>query len=129
MDRVNRHHFCLGGCKTHTRRSYRLIYSSSRLPPLAQPLGVATPDPKLGVGVGAGAGGGAAGASAREGDPIEAAARDFLNMSNTVTGRLTLTPNPNRNPNGNPIPNPNPNPNPYQVTGRRIPFETGSFNI
>ena len=31
MDRVNRHHFCLGGCKTHTRRSYRLIYSSSRL--------------------------------------------------------------------------------------------------
>ena len=98
MDRVNRHHFCLGGCKTHTRRSYRLIYSSSRLPPLAQPLGVATPDPKLGVGVGAGAGGGATGASAREGEPTEAAARDFLNMSNTVTGR-------------------------------RIPFETGSFSI
>ena len=72
MDRVNRHHFCVGGCKTHTRRSYRLVYSSPRLPRLARPLGGATPDPKLGVGVGAGAGGGATGASARGGEPIEA---------------------------------------------------------
>ena len=29
MDRLNRHHFCLGGCKTHTRRTYRMIYDAA----------------------------------------------------------------------------------------------------
>ena len=29
MTRLNRHHFCLGGCKTHTRRSYQMAYSVS----------------------------------------------------------------------------------------------------
>ena len=29
MDRVNRHHFCLGGCKTHTRRTYRMVYTGA----------------------------------------------------------------------------------------------------
>ena len=28
MDRTNRHHFCVGGCKTHTRRTYRMIYDA-----------------------------------------------------------------------------------------------------
>ena len=62
MDRVNRHHFCLGGCKTHTRRSYWLAYHGSER-----------------------------GGSASLGS-------DFLNMSNVQTGR-------------------------------RIPFETGAFNM
>ena len=30
MTRLNRHHFCLGGCKTHTRRSYQMNYSVSK---------------------------------------------------------------------------------------------------
>ena len=29
MDRLNRHHYCLGGCKTHTRRTYRMIYDAA----------------------------------------------------------------------------------------------------
>ena len=32
MDRVNRHHFCIGGCKTHTRRTYRMIYDGAADP-------------------------------------------------------------------------------------------------
>ena len=48
MDRQNRHHYCEGGCKTHTRRTYRLLYTEA-------------------------AGG--------------AGAREWINMSNTQTGR------------------------------------------
>ena len=48
MDRQNRHHYCEGGCKTHTRRKYRLLYTEA-------------------------AGG--------------AGAREWINMSNTQTGR------------------------------------------
>ena len=29
MTRLNRHHFCLGGCKTHTRRTYQMVYTAS----------------------------------------------------------------------------------------------------
>ena len=29
MDRLNRHHFCVGGCKTHTRRTYRMAYTAA----------------------------------------------------------------------------------------------------
>ena len=61
MDRLNRHHFCLGGCKTHTRRSYRLIYSAAS-------------------------------------NSSAARSTSGINMSNVQTGR-------------------------------RIPFETGSFNM
>ena len=76
MDRVNRHHFCVGGCKTHTRRSYRLIYSSTDL------------SSREVEGIG----------GSPQGGRLVSVSRDFLNMSNTQTGR-------------------------------RIPFETGSFNM
>lgn len=29
MSRTNQHHFCLGGCKTHTRRTYQMVYTAS----------------------------------------------------------------------------------------------------
>ena len=77
MDRLNRHHFCLGGCKTHTRRSYRLLFAES--------------------GSVAATAAAAAGWVGRRSDAFGDGV-DFLNMSNTQTGR-------------------------------RIPFETGAFNM
>ena len=77
MDRLNRHHFCLGGCKTHTRRSYRLLFAES--------------------GSVAATAAATAGWVGRRSDAFGGGV-DFLNMSNTQTGR-------------------------------RIPFETGAFNM
>ena len=31
MTRLNRHHYCIGGCKTHTRRSYQMHYRVDRV--------------------------------------------------------------------------------------------------
>ena len=58
MDRVNRHHFCLGGCKTHTRRTYRMIYTAEP-PPSGEGAEAAPP----------------------------ALVRGVMNMTNTQTGR------------------------------------------
>ena len=76
MDRTNRHHFCLGGCKTHTRRTYRMIYTAE--PP--------ADDGEHGAAV-AYTPSDALGASPASRSLAPRVVRGVMNMSNTQTGR------------------------------------------
>ena len=77
MDRVNRHHFCLGGCKTHTRRTYRMIYTAEVPPESADgpQMGAAAFEDDLTL------------TRAAPDAKSVALVRGVMNMSNTQTGR------------------------------------------